>query len=418
MRFHRETVSVEEAVAKLLEQVAPLAIEEVPLAEAYGRVLAEPVYAAYDLPPFDRSPLDGYAVRSADTASATPDTPVTLEVIETVAAGEVPRHPVASGQACRIMTGAMMPDGADAVVMFEQTENPGQKLNQVNVKRAMKPGENIARQGEEVAKDNCVLQAGEQIGAGALALLATFGAACVQVRRRPRIGIVSTGSELVEPDQPLSPGKIRNSNAPMIAGMICDAGGAPVVLGCLPDEPETAKRKLADWSKQVDFLVTTGGVSVGDFDLITTLVEDPQFNLLFHRVAMRPGSPTTAVVYQGTLICALSGNPSACFIGCELLVKPLLAKLLGKPNSIPTTVEAILAKDYLKPCPYPRYLRGSIEVEQAVLYAYPDMNDKAGRLVTLHQNNCLIIIPPGGRGRRAGERVRVFPLTKNGQFCF
>ncbi|WP_126426343.1 gephyrin-like molybdotransferase Glp [Brevibacillus marinus] len=417
MRFHRQPISVDEAQARLLERVVPLDAEEVPLADAYGRVLARPLYATYDLPPFDRSPLDGYAVRAEDTAAATPAAPVALEVIETVAAGEVPRLPVGRGQACRIMTGAMIPQGADAVVMFEQTENPAQPVDVVRVKRAMRPGENIALQGEEVAKGSCVLPAGALIGAGALALLATFGAVSVAVRRRPRVGIVATGSELVEPDQPLAPGKIRNSNGMMLAGMIRDAGGTPVLLGCLPDEAKAAKQKLSEWTQQVDLLVTTGGISVGDFDLMADLFADPSFQRLFDRVAMRPGSPTSAAVYHGRLICALSGSPSACFVGCELLVKPLLAKMLGKPRPLPAPVEAILAQDYRKPCPYPRYLRGRLRAEQAVLYADPDGNDKAGRLATLHQNNCLIIIPPGGGGRQAGARVSVIPLANSGPDC-
>lgn len=414
MRFHRQAISVEEAQARLLEQVAPLAVEEVPLADVYGRVLARPLHAAYDLPPFDRSPLDGYAVRAQDTAAATPAAPVSLEVIETVAAGEVPRLPVGEGQACRIMTGAMMPQGADAVVMFEQTENPAQVEKIVRVKRAMKPGENVVRQGEETTTGSCVLASGTQIGAGALALLATFGAVSVAVRRQPRVGIITTGSELVEPDQPLAPGKIRNSNALMLAGMIHAAGGTPVLLGRLPDEVEGAKHKLSEWVEQADLLVTTGGVSVGDFDLMTVLLTDPDFQCLFDRVAMRPGSPTSAAIYRGRLICALSGNPAACFVGCELLVKPLVAKMLGKPRPLPAPVTAILAQDYRKPCPFPRYLRGRLRAEQTVLFADPDLNDKAGRLVTLHQNNCLIIIPPGGGGRAAGTVVSVIPLADGG----
>ncbi|MBO8162437.1 MAG: molybdopterin molybdotransferase MoeA [Brevibacillus sp.] len=418
MRFHRQTISVEEAVGKLLQQIGPLEPEEVPLAEAYGRVLARSVAAAYDLPPFDRSPLDGYAVRAEDTIGAAPQTPVTLQVVGTIAAGEVPNLVVGKGQACRIMTGAMIPEGANAVVMFEQTEHPGHMGRTVRVKRAMKPGENLSRRGEEVRQGTCVLKEGTTVGAGALALLATFGTAVVPVRRRPRVGIISTGSELIEPDQPLVPGKIRNSNSLMIAGMVRDAGGQPVLFGRMADELEEAKRQLSQWIGQVDLLVTTGGVSVGDFDVIAALVDEPEFHLLFQRVAMRPGSPTTAFVYRDKLVCALSGNPSASYVGCELFVKPVMAKLLGKEAVTPTVTDAVLAEDYLKPCPYPRYLRGRLQVRDAVLYAYPDKNDKAGMLVTLHASNCLIVIPPGGRGKQAGERVRIYPLATSEQMLF
>ncbi|MFM1650795.1 gephyrin-like molybdotransferase Glp [Brevibacillus sp. B_LB10_24] len=413
MRFHRETVTVEEAVRRLLAGAAPIGIEEVPLAEAHGRILAQDCRADCALPSFDRASLDGYAVRAADTAGAAPQSPVRLRVAGCLKAGDVPAGPIKRGEAVRIMTGAMMPAGADAVVMFEQTENPGEWLDAVLIKRELEPGENVAYKGQEITSGEMVLAAGEQIGGGALAVLATFGMTPVPVYQKPRIGILSIGDELVDPAQPPSPGKIRDSNTIMLWGLIHESGGIPLVCQRLPDDLETAKAEIDQVLGQVDLLVTTGGVSVGDKDIVASLVDEPDVELLFNRVAMRPGSPTTAIRQSGRLICALSGNPGACFTGFHLLVRPLLARLAGRREASPMRSEkALLICDYHKPCPYPRYLRGRLQLQETTLYAIPDGFDKSGMLRTLKDAECLIVIPPGGRGRSAGEVVEIIPFRK------
>ncbi len=409
MRFQRETLTVEDAVRKLLEHAELLDTEEVRLTEAYGRVLAEPIYATTDLPVFDKSPLDGYAVRSFDTQGASPQTPVALKVVETIAAGDVPTVTLQAGEASRIMTGAMIPPGADSVIMFEQTVNPGQVSDKVEIKKQMGPGENISRRGEEVEQGTLVLPAGEVVGAGAIAILATFGYTKVKVRRKPKVGVLSTGNELIDASMPLVPGKIRNSNTPMLLAMIQAAGGIPIEFERLPDDESSAKATVSRIMEEVDVLVTTGGVSVGDFDIMASVVGHPDVELLFNRVAMRPGSPTTAAKYQGKMICALSGNPGACFAGFELFVRSLLAKMMGQLVPPLKKVEAVLTDDYDKPCPYPRYLRGKLFVKDTVLYVTPDQNDKSGNLTTLNQSECFVIIPAGGRGKRSGDRVQVIP---------
>lgn len=410
MRFQRETLTVEEAIRKLLDHSDVMAPEVVELHESFGRILAEDVAASGDLPPFDKSPLDGFAVRAADTMKASPDSPVTLRVMETIGAGDVPSVTLSAGQASRIMTGAMIPPGADAVIMFEQTVNPGQVSEYVHVKKQMTAGESISVQGEEVKQGTPVLAAGDKIGAGAVATLATFGYTRVSVRKKPVVGILCTGNELIDADQPLLPGKIRNSNGPMLYAMIAEAGGVPVTYEKLPDDEVSAKQTVDRIMEEVDVLVTTGGVSVGDFDIMASIVEHTDVNLLFNRVAIRPGSPTTAAKYKGKMICALSGNPGACFAGFELFVRPLIGRMQGLRISPLTKVEAILTEDYDKPCPYPRYLRGRVHTHETVLYVTPDLNDKSGNLTTLNQSECFVIIPAGGRGKRAGERVEIIPI--------
>lgn len=407
MRFSRQIMSVEEALQRLLGSLGRVGEEEVGIAESYGRILAQDIVATCDMPPFDRSPLDGYAVRAADTLHASVERPVYLQVVETVAAGEVPRVPVTDGCATRIMTGAMMPDGADAVIMFEQTENPAQLSERVGIKRALRAGENVSRRGEEIAAGSVVARAGERINAGTIALLATFGYARVRVVRKPRVGLLATGIELVAVDQPLAPGKIRNSNTAMLAALITEAGGIPQVFPVLPDDPNGVKETLTAYTRDVDLLVSSGGVSVGDFDVITTLAGEAGVQLLFNRIAMRPGSPTTALLLSGKPVLALSGNPGACFVGFELFARPAVQKLGGRSDVAHRPIKARLGISYEKPCPHPRYLRGRLSEKDGVLLALPDLNDKAGNLGTLKNSECLILIPPGGRGKQAGELVDV-----------
>ncbi|USG64582.1 molybdopterin molybdotransferase MoeA [Brevibacillus ruminantium] len=411
MRFQRQTISVEEAVKILLSDLETPREEQVGIYEAAGRILARDITATCDLPPFDRSPLDGFAVRAEDTAGATVDQPVSLEVLETIAAGDVPAKTLTPGTASRIMTGAMLPQGANAVIMFEQTEQPGEWSRQVRVKRSLIAGENLSKQGEEVPIGSIVAKAGERINAGTLAVLATFGYAQVPVVRKPRVGLLSTGPELLEINEPMKPGKIRNSNAIMLAALIAEAGGIPVPLAGLPDELPLVKRQLEECLQDVDLLVTSGGVSVGDFDVMAYLADEPDVTLLFNRVAMRPGTPTTALIYQNKRICALSGNPGACFLGAHLFLLPLVRSLSGERHSQAKRIQAVLGETYDKPCPYPRFLRGRLTEEAGQLIFWPDWNHKAGNLCTMSMSESFGIIPPGGRGKQAGELIEVLPHT-------
>ncbi|GIO04080.1 molybdopterin molybdenumtransferase [Brevibacillus reuszeri] len=407
MRFSRQMVTVEEAVDRLIKSLPQLGDETVQIEEAYGRILASDVYATYELPHFDRSPLDGFAVRAADTISASSQQPVYLRVLETVAAGQVPQLEVTEGCATRIMTGAMMPAGADAVIMFEQTENPAEHVAMVGVKRVLKSGENVSKRGEEIASGTVIAEAGEKINAGTIAILATFGYTHLSVIRQPRVGLFSTGSELLRIDQPLVPGKIRNSNSWMLAALIKEAGGIPVLLPDLPDELAKAKQIIGEHLQEVDLLVSSGGVSVGDFDVIASLVDEPEVDLLFNKVAMRPGKPTTGMILHGKPYIALSGNPGACFLGYELFVRLAIQQLSGVKQVELCLIKAKLDVPYTKPCPYPRYLRGRLLVREGELFARPDFNEKAGNLGTLKDSECFIVIPAGGSGKEEGELVSV-----------
>jgi molybdopterin molybdotransferase len=324
-RFRRHTLQPEEAQKLILERIQVLDTEQVPLADALGRRLAEAIVAPHPFPPFRRSGMDGYAVRAVDLLEATPDRPISLSVLESLPCGVEPRYGVGAGQAIRIMTGGMVPDGADAVVMLEMTaieERDG--LICVLISKSVSVGLNIAEIGCEIQEGELLLPPGKIIRSGETALLAAYGYANVPVMRRPRVAVLSTGSELLEVDEPLAPAQIRNSNAPMLAAMLREAGAQPVMLGKVADDANAAQALIGEGLQSCDLLLTTGGVSVGDYDVMAEVFATPQMELLFNKVAMRPGSPTTAAVLDGKLIVALSGNPGACFVGFHLFVLPAL----------------------------------------------------------------------------------------------
>ncbi|QYR24293.1 molybdopterin molybdotransferase MoeA [Paenibacillus sp. sptzw28] len=405
----------------VLEAALPGLCESVPLWQAAGRRLSEPLTATSDWPPFARSGLDGYAVRSADTTQATPDSPSSLRVVGTVAAGGVTPAIVEPGTAVRIMTGGAVPEGADAVVMLEQTADADEiGRSVVRVKRAAATGQNIARPGEEFRRGGVLAEPGTLIRPGHIALLGTFGYAEVPVFARPRVAVLATGAELLPVASPLEPGRIRDSNSAMVASMVEQSGGTPVLVGRLPDDPNAVVGALAAALEQADMVVTTGGVSVGDFDVMADIIRGIRSDgltggpdrLLFNKVAMRPGSPTSAAVMNGKLLFALSGNPGACFVGFELFVRPAILMLQGvtMEQSLPREVTAKLAADFDKGSPHERFVRTRLYVREGVLYADPLAFNKSSMMASIPEADGLLRIPAGPEGAARGSLVHVIQL--------
>lgn len=413
LKFGRQTISLEEAQRRVLQHVRLQETEEVPLFEAYGRRLAENVCAGSPLPHFRRSGVDGYALRASDTAGASLAAAVCLEVMETVPCGSVPAKTIGPGQAAKIMTGAAVPEGADAVVMLEMTDAVHQEISlggTVAVHKAMNPGDNVTPVGEEAAAGEQLLQKGCIIGPGEAAVLATFGHSLVKVYKRPRVAIFSTGSELLPVDAPLEPGKIRGSNGYMLACQVQQAGGVPLLMPFLPDEADRVERELLAAAEQADLWITTGGVSVGDKDVLAELFGRWDGELLFNKIAMRPGSPTSVGLWRDKPLFALSGNPGACYVGFELLVRPYLRASQGAPDPLPSAATAILDADYGKGSAYPRYVRGASCVERGTVRVRPAGRDKSSIMVSMKETDCLICLPAGGRGAQRGELVRVLTI--------
>lgn len=396
----------------LLSYVRPVQTVEVDLVDAFGRRLAASVRTNDPIPHFRRSGMDGYAVRASDLADVSAATPMELEVIEHIPCGVEPQHKITEGKAARIMTGGMVPEGSDAVIMQEMTElieREGRSI--VRIQKKVASGTNITPIGEEARAGTLVLEAGERIGAGHTAILASLGYGQVPVYRKPKVAVLSTGTELLQLSDPLQMGKIRNSNAYMLSAQIIAAGGQPQLVGQIPDDYPRAERMLYELlSSDADLIVTTGGVSVGDYDIMADFFLRWEGKTLFNKIAMRPGSPTTAGSWRNKLLFGLSGNPSASFVGFELFVRPVIQQLQGAVVDHAKTITCQLAVDYKKVNAYPRYVRGYWYSMDGEHYAKPVGRDKSSAILSLKDANCLIVIPPTKTGISSGEIVQIIPL--------
>jgi len=410
----RIPIPVAEAVARVMKYAYQGEMEKVSLIESYGRTLGEDVIADHDVPHFDRSPYDGFAIRAEDTKEASSSNPIQFEVIGEIGAGFVFTEEVKEFQAVRIMTGAAIPEGCNAVVMLELTEGfeENEKIYMV-LKRSFSSGDNISFKGEDVNQNSILVKKGTVINPGVAALLATFGYSSVHVIKQPVIGIVTTGSELLEVHEQLKLGKIRNSNSYMIAAQIERAGGVVQYYGQFADDLETCYNTVKKAMKEVDILITTGGVSVGDYDYLPAIHKRLQANVLFNKIAMRPGSVTTVAEVEGKLLFGLSGNPSACYVGCELFVRPVIRTYLYKKNPHVFRAEAILQKDFPKANPFTRFVRGKVEIVDGTLQAIPVGLDKSSAISSLAEADAFIVLPGGTRGFEAGITVSVLLLESN-----
>lgn len=407
------TLSVEEARELVFKRCRVLETEEAPLLESLGRVLAADVFSDIDVAPFDNSAMDGYAVHAADLSEASEHAPVTLDVISHIAAGDYSELEVARGQAARIMTGAPVPPGADSVVMVEFTaagEANGSTGGTVHVMRPVAEGENIRRRGEEVAAGDVVLTAGEVIGPAAVGLLASTGHAVARVRRRPRVAVLSTGDELVEVTEKPGPGKIRNSNSYSISAQVIAAGGIPIRYPILRDDRNATREAFVRAAAETDFIVTSGGVSVGDFDFVKPVLEELG-EMEFCKVAMRPGNPQTLGSIQGVPFFGLPGNPTSTFVGFEVFVRPALRYMQGHSRLDRLRQAAVLAHDVKKRQDRRYFLRARIErLPDDALSVSLSGSQSSALLTAAHRGNCLLVLPEGVGVFSAGSTVEVIRL--------
>ena len=410
----RKPISVQEAIHKIMSYAKIGDSELVAITESANRILSNPVVADHDVPPFDRSPYDGYAIRSIDTQLATSENPIQFNVIEEIGAGSVAKSALKEFETIRIMTGAQMPEGADAVVMLELTSEEkikGQTF--MSLKRKIKEGDNISRKGEDTLTGEVIIQKGVEIHPGIHAVLATFGYDKLKVTKKPRVGFMSTGSELLGIDEALQPGKIRDSNSYMVAAQIKKAGGEPIRYPSLPDQFEQCFEAIKTALNETDLLITTGGVSVGDYDYLPEIYKKLGAEVLFNKVGMRPGSVTTVARYKDKWLFGLSGNPSACFVGFELFARPIIRAWMGDAAPHLPTVQAILQSDFPKANPFTRFVRASYEWTGDYFEANPNRLDKSNVVTSLASTNCLMVLPGGTRGYLKGDKVTIMLLDVN-----
>jgi molybdopterin molybdotransferase len=404
-----DLLSVNEARSRLLEDFEPVEVTSIPLDQAVGRVLAQTVIANVELPSFDYSSMDGFAVLASDVQSADQDHPVSLEVAGDIPAGKTVEVVLKAGQAVRIMTGALIPEGAEAVVPVENTDHnyrdAGVPLpSQVSIFRPAHKGENIRPKGQDVRMGEEVSQPGRKLRPQDIGLLAMLGISRVQVYRLPKIGVFSTGDELTPVDLPLMPGKIHDSNTYTLVSLIEKYGGQAVNIGIVPDRAEAVQASLDKAvSEGVDLILSSAGVSVGAFDFVRRVVEEGG-HLKFWRVNMRPGKPLTFGAYRDTPFIGLPGNPVSSFVGFEVFVRPAVLKLAGvldpgRPAQRVELTEAIDSDGRES------YLRAIIWFEGGRWLARLTGHQGSGNLRSLVQANALLLIPSGVKSLPIGAEV-------------
>jgi molybdopterin molybdotransferase len=398
-----ELISVAEAQRLVLERAKPLEAERVPIERATGRVLAAAAAAVVDLPPFASSAMDGYAVRSADTASA----PVVLPVVERIAAGSPASRSLAAGEAMGIATGGVVPEGSDAVVPIEVVEETEEGLS---VPSPVTAGANVRDPGGDVRAGETVLEPGVVLGPGQVAALAAAGVSEVQCTKRPRVGILVTGSELRQPGEVLEPGQIYESNGLLLATAVGLAGAVPAQLGVVADDEEEHRRTMERALLGFDMLITTGGASVGPHDLVRKVQAELRVEELFWGVAMKPGKPVAFGVRRDHLVFNLPGNPVSVLATFELLVRPAINGLLGLPDPLPAFRNGKLAGAVRRNAERDELVRAARRRDDGVDVLEPLSGQESHMIVRAGRANALVWVEAGEGELAAGSPVRYLPL--------
>lgn len=363
------------AIDILVENICPVETEEVELPALFGRILATDIIASEDVPSFSRSPYDGYAFLALDTLGLSEGKTVTLEVIEDIRAGEVPRQKVSSGKAIRLMTGAPLPEGADCICKYEETEF-GRDF--VTLKKEYRSGENVIRPGEDIKKGDEVVRSGVSIDPGIMGVISSLGMTGAYVYKKPVAGIISTGDEVAEDEAALKFGMIRNSNRYIIAAALSSVGITPLYLGHVSDDVSEISNLIDRGMKECDILISTGGVSAGDFDLVPDALSTSGFSILFRGVDIKPGMASVFGKKDGKLFLGLSGNPASALTTLQCVCMPALRRLEGLRDYSHEIIKMKLKKAYKNKGGMTRLLRGRIVFEDgSVYFDFPDTQGNA-----------------------------------------
>ncbi|MDO8587327.1 MAG: molybdopterin molybdotransferase MoeA [Armatimonadota bacterium] len=394
-------LTFQDALNTILNNLTPTAPRRLQLEECLGLTLAEDIFAAEDIPCFDNSAMDGYAVRSADVTTATAESPVSLRALERVPAGRSPSHEVSQGTAIKVMTGGMIPVGADAVVPVEMVEESG---SAILVKRSARFGENIRPAGEDLKKGEPALSAGTVLNSYKLALLAAVGAANPLVYPAPRVGLLATGSELIPIASALEPGKVRDSASVAIAARLREIGAVPVRGEAVADVQSEVESRLASLAETVDVIVTIGAVSMGDYDYVRPAV-DKLGQIIFWKVAIRPGSPFLFGRIRGKPLFGLPGNPASAMITFETLARPALMKMMGKASTPGRLVRAISEAAIKDREGRTSFVRGIYVSDSGAARVKPVGPQGSGLHKPMAEANCLIVIPENTAEIAEGDEV-------------
>jgi molybdopterin molybdotransferase len=397
-------ITVDQALGIVLDQVEPLAAETVALEDAHHRILAEDVRADIDLPPFDRARMDGYAIRAADVAAP----PARLRVIGEIAAGAKFDHTLNVGEAVKIFTGAPIPDGADAVQKVEVTRAAGRT---VEILESVATGQFITPRASEIAAGELVAEAGREIGPAEMSVLASFGYAHVRVGRRPRVAVMSTGSELVDVSTKPSAAQIRNSNACTLAAYAERAGAVVDMLDTVEDTPEATREALLRAADNRDVVITSGGVSMGDYDLVKAALKDIGATIYFDKVIIRPGKPTVFARRGGTLFFGLPGNPVSTSVTFNVFARPAIRRMQGEKSPALPTVSAQLYRALKDSSSRRSYLPARLFIEEGRAMVEALKWGGSSDLVAFMRANSLIVVREDVHALEGGELVDVLVLA-------
>jgi molybdopterin molybdotransferase len=394
----------EDARSQILKSVAPLGIERVPLLDSLGRVIAEDIIAPWEMPAFDNSAMDGFAVRTADCQAQ-----ATLRITGYIPAGGEATTSLEPGCAIRIMTGAPIPKGCDAVVPVEETEESD---GQVRIREQVKPRQHVRLTGEDVQSGEKIIPAGALIRSPEVSMLASFGKAFVPVFRKARVAILSTGDELIELGEPISVGRIINSNALSLAAAVMETGALPIILGIARDNPESHREKMAEGFK-ADLLITSAGVSAGDRDLVRDVLRELGVEQKFWRVDIKPGGPTAFGMREGKPVFSLPGNPVSTMVTFEEFVRPALLKMMGHKRVIKPLIKVVLQKEARKKPGKINFLRVRLKSADGRYLAYSSGDQNTGILKTMLMADAIAVLPADRSTFSPGEEVDAHILSGN-----
>ena len=396
-------ITVEQALETILAQIPVLGTERVDILASRGRVLSEDIISILNVPPLDNSSMDGYAVRASDVLGAAPDHPTALTVVGDLPAGYTAQEPLRPGEALRIMTGAPIPEGADTVIMQENTRAQG---SQVTILQAENPGTNIRRAGEDIKKGALLFQAGTLVRPAHIGIMASIKRAMISVYQRPRVAILSTGDELVDIDGVLGPGKIVSSNSYSLMSLVAEAGGMPVMLGIARDTKEALRSRILE-GLHADIIISSGGVSVGDYDFVKDVLQELGADMKFWKVLMRPGQPLAFGVIGGKPAFGLPGNPVSAMVSFEQFVRPAMRKMSGHTKLFRPLIEAVAQEDVTGRPGRKFFVRCRLAQKDGQWHATTTGEQGSGILMSMAEASGLMVVPETAERIKTGDRVKV-----------
>jgi len=405
-------ITVKEALERILKTIVPLGTEKTDILGALGRVIGEDIYALRNIPPQNNSAMDGYALKSEDVRDADAEHPVVLNIVEDIPAGYAPQKTVGHGEAARIMTGAPIPDGADAVVMVEETRSDG---DSVRIYGGAEKSQHIRYAGEDVHEGDLVIRAGTLLRPAEVGMLSALGRSFVQVYQRPRVALIATGNELVDIDGAWLPGRIVSSNNYSLAAQVIECGGIPLQLGIAKDTKYDLAEKFKD-AIRADIIVSSAGVSVGDYDFVKEVMNDMSIGIEFWQVAQRPGKPMTFGTREGKPFFGLPGNPVSSMVAFEQYVRPAILRMTGHEHIFRRTIKAKLTEDIQKKKGLRYFLRARVKIQGKEFVVETAGDQGSGILKSMALANGIMVLPEDTDFIKAGSDVLIQLLDNSYNF--